>query len=75
MVTLAKRMRDLREDHDLSQKEIARLLNVDQARVSEWERGQYEPRLEVLFKLADYYEVSLDYLCGLSDDPRRPGDE
>ena len=75
MVHLTKRMRDLREDHDLTQRDLARLLGVPPQRVSEWEKGFHEPRLSVLLQLADYYEVSLDYLCGLSDDPRRPGDE
>lgn len=64
MVHLTKRLQDLREDHDLSQKELAKILGVDPARVSEWERGVYEPRLEILMKLADYYDVTLDYLVG-----------
>ena len=71
MVQLNKRLRDLREDHDIQQKELARILGVDAARVSEWERGVYEPRLDVLYKLADIYGVSLDYLCGRTNTAKR----
>jgi transcriptional regulator with XRE-family HTH domain len=64
MVHLTKRLQDLREDHDLTQKELAKILGVPPQRVSEWEKGFHEPRLEILLKLADYYDVTLDYLVG-----------
>ena len=71
MVSIAKRMRDLREDHDLTQRDVAQLLGVPAQRVSEWETGFHEPRLDVLMKLADYYAVSLDYLAGMTNTAKR----
>lgn len=71
MVSIAKRLRDLREDHDEKQSEIAKLLRVPAARISEWETGKYTPRIDTLIILADHWQVSLDYLCGVSDNPRR----
>lgn len=71
MVSLAKRLHDLREDHDETQRQIAQLLGVPVQRVSEWEQGKHEPRLEKLVVLADHWSVSLDYLAGISDNPKR----
>ena len=61
---ISKRLRDLREDSDLSQKQLAALLQVPLQRVSEWERNIHLPRLDILCQLADIYGVSLDYLAG-----------
>ena len=58
------RIRDLREDHDLSQKEIAAYLSCDQSLYSKYERGERDIPLSAVCKLADYYQVSLDYLVG-----------
>ena len=71
MVSLAKRIHDLREDHDETQKQIADLLRLPPQRISEWESGIYTPRLDVLIALADHWNVSLDYLAGISDNPKR----
>lgn len=71
MVNMAKRLRDLREDHDEKQSQIAKLLGVPVQRVSEWEQGQHEPRLDKLIVLADHWQVSLDYLAGITDNPNR----
>ena len=71
MTTLQKRLHDLREDHDESQRQIAALVGVAPPRVSEWETGFHEPRLDVLIVLADHWGVSLDYLAGISDNPKR----
>jgi len=54
----------MREDHDMSQKEVAALLNIQQTVYSRYERGFQTIPLEHLLKLADYYNVSLDYLTG-----------
>ncbi|MBR3552941.1 MAG: helix-turn-helix transcriptional regulator [Clostridia bacterium] len=70
MVHLTKRLKDLREDHDETQRDIAALLKLPPQRISEWEKGFHEPRLEILISLADHWNVSLDYLCGLTSNPR-----
>ena len=56
------RIRDLREDNDLKQKEIADYLLCDQSLYSKYERGERPLPLEYADKLADYYHVSVDYL-------------
>ena len=70
-----ERIRALREDHDLSQTDIARLLNVGQKTYSDYELGKTRIPLDSMIILAKYYNVSMDYLCGTSDDkkpfPRR----
>ena len=63
-MNLAKRLRDLREDNDLTQKELGAKLNLPPQRVHEWEKGIHEPRLAVLCELADIYGVTLDYIAG-----------
>lgn len=61
------RIRDLREDHDLKQKELAAYLSVDQSTYSDYENGRINVPVDMLIKIADYYGVSLDYLVGRSD--------
>ncbi len=61
------RIRDLREDADLSQKEVAQLLLCDQSLYSKYERGERPLPLDLAVKLADFYQVSLDYLVGRTD--------
>lgn len=58
------RIRDLREDRDLKQKDIAEYLICDQSLYSKYERGERPLPLEYAEKLADYYGVSVDYLLG-----------
>lgn len=62
-----KRVRDLREDNDKTQKEIATLLNMQLTVYQRYERGERELPLWAAIKLADYYNVTLDYLVGRSD--------
>ena len=59
-----KRVRDLREDHDKTQKEIACVLNMQLTVYQRYERGERDLPLWAAIKLADYYEVTLDYLVG-----------
>ena len=59
-----KRVRDLREDHDKTQKEIASVLNMQLTVYQRYERGERDLPLWAAIKLADYYEVTLDYLVG-----------
>jgi len=61
------RIRDLREDNDLTQKQISNYLLCDQSLYSKYERGEREIPLCLAIKLADYYNVSLDYLVGRTD--------
>ena len=58
------RLRDLREDNDLSQTELAKPLNVHQTTYSDYELGNINLPVEVLDTLADYYRTSTDYLLG-----------
>ena len=64
-----KRMRDLREDHDKTQQEIAELLNMHRSVYRRYESGERETPSGVSVKLAQYYRVSTDYLLGLKDEP------
>lgn len=64
------RLRDLREDHDLAQKQVAALLGIDQRVYSNYELGKRVIPLRHLLVLAEYYKVSTDYLLGRTDDPR-----
>ncbi len=61
------RIRDLREDRDLSQKELAAILSVSQTTYSRYETGVLDIPSQTLIKLARFYAVSLDYLLGQSD--------
>lgn len=65
-----KRLRDLREDHDLKQAEIAELLNIKQTVYSRYERGFQNIPLEHLSFLADFYKVSIDYIFERTDNPK-----
>lgn len=60
----AKRLTDLREKKNLYQKNIAEIFNVEQATVSNWEKGKRIPDSETLIKLANFFGVSVDYLLG-----------
>ena len=57
----------MREDADLTQAQVAELLLCDQSLYSKYERGERALPLELAIKLADFYQVSLDYLVGRSD--------
>ena len=63
-----KRMRDLR-DNDKTQQEIAEILNTSQTMYARYERGANELPIHHLLKLANYYNVSTDYLLGITDKP------
>jgi transcriptional regulator with XRE-family HTH domain len=61
---LRLRIRDCREDRDLTQQQIADLLHCDQSLYSKYERGERDVPLHILAQLADYYDTSIDYLVG-----------
>ena len=62
-----QRIRDMREDADLSQKQIAAYLGIAQTVYSRYERGLRDIPTDVLIKLARFYETSTDYILGLAD--------
>ncbi len=66
-----RRIRDLREDRDMSQTTVARMLGMSQTGYSKYETGENDIPTAVLIKLARYYEVSIDYLLGESNTPQR----
>ncbi len=66
-----KRIRDLREDRDLNQTEIAKILEMSQTGYSKYETGENDIPTAVLIKLADFYNTSVDYLLGLTDCEKR----
>lgn len=65
-----ERMRNLREDKDLKQKDIAKMLNVAQTTYSDYENGKINMPTSILVKLAELYNTSIDYLLGMTDNPR-----
>ena len=62
-----ERIRELREDHDKTQSEIATLLKIGQRTYCDYESGKTRIPVDSLIVLARYYGVSMDYLCGLDD--------
>lgn len=66
-----KRIRDLREDNDLSQREIANMLGMSQTGYSKYETGENDIPTDVLISLAEFYNTSTDYLLGQTDNPKR----
>ncbi len=66
-----KNLRAIREDRDIRQKDIAKILNVSQNTYSQYETGVISLTAEVLIKLSNYYGVSIDYLLDQTDNPKR----
>ena len=64
-----RRLRDMREDRDLPQRDLAKLLHVSQATYSRYESGGLDIPSGALIALARFYHTSIDYLVGLSDNP------
>lgn len=67
-----RRLRELREDRDLTQKEIALILHCSQRIYSDYETGKVKLSEDTLCRLALYHQTSIDYLLGLTDDPAPP---
>lgn len=66
-----KRLRDLREDNDMTQQEVADYLNTSQTMYARYERGANELPIRHLIKLAELYGVSVDYILCLTDNSKR----
>ena len=66
-----KRIRDLREDKDLTQKEMAERLHCSQQVYSNYELGQRDIPTEILIKLSEFHDVSVDFILGITDNPKK----
>ena len=66
---LYKRIRDLREDRDLTQKDVAKALNCSQQVYSNYELGQRDIPTDILIKLSFFHNVSVDYILGITNNP------
>lgn len=66
-----KRIRDLREDKDITQKQMATILNCSQQVYSNYELGQRDIPTDILIKISVFYDVSTDYILGLTNNPKR----
>ena len=65
-----QRIRNLREDKDMTQNQIAKILKMSQTGYSKYETGENDLPTSILIKLADYYNVSIDYLLNRTDNPK-----
>ena len=63
-------IRDLREDKDMTQKQMAEILNCSQRIYSNYERGEVDVLTQILIKLAEFHNTSVDYLLGLTDEKK-----
>ena len=70
-----KRLRELREDHDLSQRKLAAILNLTQPQYFRYEQGYRYLPTDILIRLANLYDTSTDYILGRTDDPRNISSE
>ena len=66
-----QRLRDLREDHDFSQRKLAQMIGMSQTGYSKYETGENDIPTGILIKLSRLYDVSIDYLLGETNDPKR----
>ena len=67
-----KRLRDLREDHDLTQRQLAAMLGLTQPQYFRYEQGYRDLPTDILIRLADLYDTTPDYILERTDDPLRP---
>lgn len=65
------RIRSLREDKDITQKQLGEVLSCSQRVYSNYERGELDIPTDILIKLANYYDVSIDFLLSQTDNPKR----
>jgi transcriptional regulator with XRE-family HTH domain len=62
-----ERIRGLREDNDLTQEEMGKIVKATQKQISNWETGRNEPPYDILIKYTNYFKVSADYILGLTN--------
>ena len=70
VIKLYERIRNFREDRDLTQKQVAEMLGMSQTGYSKYETGENDIPTQILIKLADYYNTTTDYLLGRTDNPK-----
>ncbi|WP_069651000.1 helix-turn-helix domain-containing protein [Caloranaerobacter ferrireducens] len=66
---LGERIKKLRKEKNITQKELAKILNIQNSTLSQYENGINEPSDEIKIKIADFFNVSIDYLLGRTDNP------
>lgn len=71
MISFAQRLREIRISKKITQKSVADYLKIKETSYQHYEYGKREPNYETLVKLANFFNVSSDYLLGVSDDPTR----
>lgn len=64
---LGKRLKELRVEKNLSQKALAEIIETNNSSVCDWECGRTEPNLDTVIKLCEFFDVTADYLLGISD--------
>lgn len=69
-----RRLRDLREDHDMTQTDVAKYLEMTQPQYYRYEAGYRDIPTDILLRLADLYNTSTDYLLGRTNNPKPPED-
>ncbi len=70
MTNCGQRISELREQHELTQEQLAKHLDISRAALSHYEKNRRVPDYETLNKIADFFEVTVDYLIGRTEDPR-----
>ena len=65
-----RRLRDLREDHDLTQNQLVEKLNMHKTTYTNYEQGKRDLPLQLAIKIAEFYDVSIDYSAGLTDNEK-----
>ena len=71
MIDFAIQLKTIRKRKGVTQKQLAAAIGASERGIQQYELGERKPAFDVLIALADYFDVSLDYLCGRSDDPAR----
>ena len=67
MIKFSERLKELRMENHLKQSELANFISVDQRSISNWEKGVRQPDFEMLEKIAKFFDVTTDYLLGISE--------
>lgn len=68
-MSFGKKLKQLRQGKKITQMDLAKILEVDNTTISKWESDIYEPEMTAIKKIADYFNVSIDYLLGRTDNP------
>ena len=71
MIDFATQLKAIRKNKGITQKQLAAAIGASERGIQQYELGERKPAFDVLIALADYFDVSLDYLVGRSDDPTR----